>query len=80
MHISKSNYEGVKDYSIPTASIEIRLGDIRKRQRNAIAFLSKTPAFTDLAKKTGKEARIDKALQEASRILTAAVEEVLNDN
>lgn len=79
-HISKSNYEDVKDYSIPTASIEIRLGDIRKNQRNAIAFLVKTPAFESLVRKSGKEEKIEKALREASGILAAAVEEVINGN
>lgn len=78
--IKAKNYSEVKKYSIPTARIEVRVGDIRKNQRNAIAFICQTEAFESLKRKSGKQEKIEAAIKEASKLLQAAVEEVWRDD
>lgn len=78
MLIERKNYEEVKENSLPTVKIDIRIDGILESQRTAVAFVLKTKAFENRAKKSGKEKEVNEALEEASKILTQAVKDVLN--
>ena len=76
MCINPEIYLDIKENSIPTVKIEVRIDGIGKGKRNPIAFVLKSKAFSSLVLKSEK---VNKAIEEASKILTEAVREALID-
>lgn len=78
MTIKKRDYEEAKENSISAVKIDVRIDGLCSRERKVAAFTFKTMAVNSIAEKNGKIETLNRAIEEASKVLSAAVKEIID--